>query len=239
MCTVMVLRNVFDDAPLVVAANRDERYARAAEGPSLRPGPVPLVAPRDLEAGGTWWAFGRGGLVVAITNRFGVPNLAGRASRGTLVEGAVRAGGFEGAVDYARGLDGAALNGFHLVVVQGERQAVFVGDGARCVDVSAGSGSLFVSERSFGADDLPRDAHVAALVGGLDRRFDASALVAVLARHDPGFLGPCIHADAIGYGTRSSLVWRADTGELLASEGPPCTHAMVDRTALLTALASA
>jgi hypothetical protein len=39
-------------APLILAANRDERLTRASSGPSLWTGEA-FVAPRDEEAGGT------------------------------------------------------------------------------------------------------------------------------------------------------------------------------------------
>lgn len=235
MCTVMVLRDRFVDAPLVVAANRDERYDRPAEGPSLRlAGGVRCLAPRDSTAGGTWWAIGARGWFVALTNRFGVPNDPARESRGRLVERLTGCGGFDAAIARAGSLDGRKLNGFHLVLVEGERQAVFVGDGEQVRRVPA-EGSLFVSERSYGADDLPRDDRTRALLTGLGPRFDAAALGRVLASHGEGFLGPCIHADPIGYGTRSSMVWAPALGALRTTDGPPCTHPVeVLDTALAT-----
>jgi hypothetical protein len=50
----------------------------------------------------------------------------------------------------------------------------------------------------------------------------------------------CIHAEP-AYGTRSSAVLRlaADlaSSELYAADGPPCTHPLEDRSALVVALA--
>ncbi|HWO43620.1 MAG TPA: NRDE family protein [Candidatus Eisenbacteria bacterium] len=59
----------FRDFPLVVAANRDERYDRAAIGPRLIESNPAIIAGRDLRAGGTWLGVNGYGVVVAVLNR--------------------------------------------------------------------------------------------------------------------------------------------------------------------------
>ena len=241
MCTVALLLGRFEEAPLVFAANRDERLDRPAEGPALRPGSVNLVAPRDRLAGGTWWAVAPGGLVVAITNRFGVPVDPDRHSRGTLVDTVARRGGFEPAVAFAASLRATDWNGFHLVVAQGDRAWVMVGDGARTEAHDVSSGLLIVSERSFGAHETSRDDSVRVSIERQvegDTGPDVTGLLQVLSGHGEGFEGPCIHAPALGYGTRSSAIivpqgrWR----RLLHTEGPPCVSPPADLTGLLDGL---
>ncbi len=56
------------DYPLVVAANRDEFYHRPSTSPTAICSDPLIVAPRDLEAGGTWFGVNGKGLVAAITN---------------------------------------------------------------------------------------------------------------------------------------------------------------------------
>ena len=53
---------------MVVIANRDEFYARPSSPPSLIPGEPAIFAPKDFEAGGTWFGVNQWGLVAAITN---------------------------------------------------------------------------------------------------------------------------------------------------------------------------
>ena len=85
MCLIVFAWRPGHPQPLIVAANRDEFYAR----PSLplahwedRPG---LYAGRDLKAGGTWLGIGRNGRFAALTN-IRNPQLAqGGPSRGELV----------------------------------------------------------------------------------------------------------------------------------------------------------
>jgi len=69
MCTLIVLHRCVPGRPLVVAANRDEFFDRPAEGPALRTTDAgPIVAPRDLEAGGTWLGLNAHGVFAGLTN---------------------------------------------------------------------------------------------------------------------------------------------------------------------------
>ncbi len=69
MCTLIVLHRCVPDRPLVVAANRDEFLDRPAEEPALRSCRTgPIVAPLDLEAGGTWVGLSARGVFAGLTN---------------------------------------------------------------------------------------------------------------------------------------------------------------------------
>jgi len=69
MCTLIVLHRCVPDKPLVVASNRDEFLDRPAEGPALRVSRTgPIVAPLDLEAGGTWVGVSARGVFAGLTN---------------------------------------------------------------------------------------------------------------------------------------------------------------------------
>jgi len=83
---VCVLICRVSERPLL-AANRDEIYARPFSAPRVWAAGVPFWAPRDEEQGGTWIGVNRNGLVAAITNRSRLPQVPGRASRGHLVSG--------------------------------------------------------------------------------------------------------------------------------------------------------
>lgn len=83
MCTIIAAYGLLDAAPLVIAANRDERYARpTAVGQLLGLRPR-VVGGRDLERGGTWMGLNEHGLFVGLTNLG--PTRPGRRSRGELV----------------------------------------------------------------------------------------------------------------------------------------------------------
>jgi uncharacterized protein with NRDE domain len=106
MCTLLVASRVFDDTPLLVAANRDERLDRPAAPPRLfEARAIPVVAPVDLQAGGTWLGLSARGVFAGITNRFGVPPDPARRSRGELVFEALLGADAQAGADRIAALD--------------------------------------------------------------------------------------------------------------------------------------
>src|SRR5450432_4117459 len=70
MCLLIALSQVVDGAPLMVAANRDEFYARPATGVTvLRDAGPRILGGRDLVAGGTWLAVNADGVLAGLTNQ--------------------------------------------------------------------------------------------------------------------------------------------------------------------------
>ena len=85
MCTIIVAIDHFAAAPVAIAANRDEAYARpTSPGTRLEP---EIVGGLDRLAGGTWMGMHRSGFVVGLTNLG--PTASGRLSRGQLVVEAI------------------------------------------------------------------------------------------------------------------------------------------------------
>ncbi|MBV7477814.1 NRDE family protein [Pseudomonas sp. PDM31] len=87
MCLIVFAWRPGHAQPLVVAANRDEFYARPslplaswADAPHVHAG-------RDLEAGGTWLGVGANGRFAALTNIRDPHQPPARKSRGELVAG--------------------------------------------------------------------------------------------------------------------------------------------------------
>jgi uncharacterized protein with NRDE domain len=68
MCLILVAWQAHAEYPLVVAANRDEFYARRTRGASWWGQAVSLLAGRDEEAGGTWLGINRRGRFAVVTN---------------------------------------------------------------------------------------------------------------------------------------------------------------------------
>ncbi|HEY0025731.1 MAG TPA: NRDE family protein [Longimicrobium sp.] len=124
MCLIVLALDAHPRHRLVVAANRDEFYARPttpARWWSDAPG---VLAGRDLQEGGTWMGVTRAGRFAAITNyRETAPPRPGAPSRGALVAGFLR--GTMEARAYAEEVAarGAAYNGFNLLV--GDEDGVF------------------------------------------------------------------------------------------------------------------
>lgn len=80
MCTFILAWQVFEDAPVVVAANRDEALGRSSHPPGRYSDDPAVIAPWDEEAGGTWIGTNERGVLVAITNRWIDGDIAERGS---------------------------------------------------------------------------------------------------------------------------------------------------------------
>jgi uncharacterized protein with NRDE domain len=118
MCLILFAYGVRTDAPLIVAANRDEFYARPADA-AHRWHDVPTVlAGRDLQAGGTWLGVSATGRFAAVTNFSETPEgPLPPGSRGDLTADFLR--GDAGALDYANTIDGRRYRGFSLLLWDG------------------------------------------------------------------------------------------------------------------------
>jgi uncharacterized protein with NRDE domain len=116
MCLVILAWRQHPDFPCVLAANRDEFLARPAEPAHWWAGEPPLLAGRDLQAGGTWLGLARGGRFAALTNyRDRALQREGAPSRGALVTQLLREpGALPGAVA-AVARAGAACNPWNLL----------------------------------------------------------------------------------------------------------------------------
>ncbi len=118
MCLILFAYRTFPTRPLVVAANRDEFYARPSSGARYWDDSPHIFGGRDLVAGGTWLAVSTAGRFAAVTNytdffREEVPP----ASRGDLTRRFLEEGA--AARDYAAGIDGARYQGFNLIAFDG------------------------------------------------------------------------------------------------------------------------
>ncbi len=69
MCFVLVAFRTHHEYPLVVAANRDEYYQRAATAARWWETEPPILAGRDEEAGGAWFGVRGDGRFGIVTNR--------------------------------------------------------------------------------------------------------------------------------------------------------------------------
>jgi len=85
MCLIVFAWRPGHSLPLVVAANRDEFYARPSQHLAQWPEAPDVYAGRDLEAGGTWLGVGAGGRFAALTNIRDPHQPPARRSRGELV----------------------------------------------------------------------------------------------------------------------------------------------------------
>ena len=69
MCTLAILYRVARGTPILVAANREERYDRPTQYPKIQSGTPRVVCGIDRKAGGTWLGINQHGLFCSVCNR--------------------------------------------------------------------------------------------------------------------------------------------------------------------------
>ncbi len=117
MCLLVLAWNAHPRFRLIVAANRDEFHDRPAQGLHAWPAPLPILAGRDLRAGGTWLGLDRARRFGVITNfRDRQPPLPGAPSRGELIPAYL--GSREDPQAFFSALEprGTAYSGFNLLL---------------------------------------------------------------------------------------------------------------------------
>jgi len=122
MCLAIIAINAHPRFGLVIAANRDEFHARAADAAQWWP--EGFLAGRDQVGGGTWFGVTLRGRWSLVTNfREGIPRDPLAPSRGALVTQALHAVESPLAHCAKASVDGHRYHGFNLLVGDGEKVA--------------------------------------------------------------------------------------------------------------------
>jgi uncharacterized protein with NRDE domain len=223
MCTIAILVDVAE-APLMIAANRDELYARPTRAPELL---VPGIAGGvDELSGGTWLAISARGRFAAVTNqRVMEAPPVGLRSRGLAVRELAMAGDPDA---YANAIDPARYASMNLVWgdASGARVGYFRRESGEREIVRLGKGVHVLCNDRIGAPGFPRGERLARLIdAALARSTKLAELVPMLEhaladrdRSEPAdvpasrfpqqvareLTAICIHTPS--YGTRSATV---------------------------------
>lgn len=217
MCTLILIRKMLSEYPLIVAANRDEKLARPAVSPAIIHHEPTIYAPLDLERMGTWIGVSDRGLFVGITNRDDIVSQQGRVSRGELVTRALLARDAEHAKDCIMKNAAEQYNGFQLLIADRRDAFVIRGDGARFELHSIVNERVIVltSRATTFPDNSPRAKKIRERIRFRDRYHAATprTLDRVLSLHeyrDP-YGSVCVHKTGVEYGTRSSTIVRLNS----------------------------
>ncbi len=238
MCTLIAYHRVFEDAPLVVATNRDEAYARPASAPAWQGDRPRILAPRDDEAGGTWMGANEVRLWVGLTNAEGHPVEGDRRSRGLLCRDLLGCADSHEVVARLTGLDDP-YNAFNLFASDGEAAHLVEYAEGRAAARPLEPGCHIVTNRAI--DDTATEPKVQRAIERLgaadlwDLRPGSRAPESLMSKlglilGDHGLGGDdalCLHGER--YGTRSAAVWRVGSPgegtaiELRYADGAPCS----------------
>ena len=262
MCTIVALHRSHARYPLVVAANRDEMYARPTAAADVILDAPLAVGGRDLSKGGTWLGATAGGFLVAVTNQrsYGGRDEAMK-SRGTLVLDLLSRGALGAALEHLRSIDAREYNAFNLLLGDGDALVAAYArrdSAAVAIEELAPGKTWILANDRIGSPDFPktqRAMELAAPLVTLELPALADGARAMLGDHEKPPLervppppegshfphallrelqALCIHTPV--YGTRSSTLVALEPGRVatyLFADGPPCTTPFVDVTARL------
>lgn len=247
MCTIAILLEVVAGAPLVLAANRDEMYARPTRPPESLGDRI--AGGVDVLSGGTWLAIRHDGRFAAVTNqRAMAPVPPGLRSRGLAVRELAAAAEPDA---YVAQLDPTMYASMNLI--WGDARGVSIAyarrEGTLEIEPLAPGIHVLCNDR-LGTEGFPRGTRLHEAIARAPLAWPEllPVLQAALADHtrsDPPpshlpaevareLTATCIHTPV--YGTRSSTIIAARPGQTLAylhADGPPCTTPFVDRRGLL------
>jgi uncharacterized protein with NRDE domain len=214
VCLIVVAHRVSDRFPLVIAANRDEEYARPTRPAHWWEDAPDVLGGRDLRHGGSWLAITRSGRVAAVTNLRGASK-PDAPSRGILVRDFVMSN--EDPLAYARGIRKEDYAGFHLIA--GEIGGTFVHLAGELREWTRGI---------HGVSNGPADARWEKIDRAVDYMRDALRIddPLLLAQDIVAFLGIAtsdeiertVFVATQRYGTRSSTAIVATAGEIVFVE---------------------
>lgn len=239
MCLLAILWRVAEDAPLIVAANREEEYARGGTAPQVVDKPVKFVGGTDPRAGGTWFGINPQGVVVAVTNGRGRPAPPKAPSRGLLVRDLLECRtAAEAARQAAQELGTQRYAPCNLLCADGDMvYALHAAEWLQVLPLPAGIHVLTKGVINSTAD--PRVMRAKAWLEGLHLPTGrmwldhGKAMCADANNEDGGAI--CLHGAKGGTVSSTLFAWRRPlhTSTLLHAQGSPDRTAYVDYSSLL------
>jgi uncharacterized protein with NRDE domain len=261
MCTIIALHQIHPEYPVIIAANRDEFYARPSSPPRVLLEEPRAIGGVDGRKGGSWMGVTAQGFFVGLTNQrtWGAADGA-RRSRGEVVVEALRAGDTHSAEGYLRSLRPADYNPFSLLFGDaGGLKVAYLHEGMQAPEVQAVPPGVHVLPNDrLDAPSFPKVERAQALLKGYARQpwpQLRGRLVEVLADGalpplerapvpPPGSLFPralahrlealCIKTPV--YGTRSATIAALSPGAVAAylfADQAPAPGRFEDMTGLL------
>jgi uncharacterized protein with NRDE domain len=204
LCLIALAHHAHPRWPLVIAANRDEFFARPTRGAHWWDDAPGVLGGRDLRAGGSWMAMTTGGRFAMVTNVRGFPEPPDAPSRGALVADFVR--GVAAPLEFAGQVERGRYAGFHLVCGEVGGVVAHVASDAAARALEPG---IFAVSNAPAAIDWPK---VVLAREAMARALGSDDVEAELLRFLTTPRGAPIESEVfvaipeMGYGTRASTV---------------------------------
>ena len=254
-CTLIALYKIFEEYPIIIAANRDEDKNRGGKEPQridtfkidgieISTGGK-VVAPLDGKKGGTWTGFNdKDGLVVGVTNLISGDSGEGYTSRGKLVSSSLAMGNAEVVRGYINSeVSERKYKNFNLFFA--DRTSAFVAyyENGSLSSKEIGEGVHVLTHGEIDNKDDAKIANTLKLIegsgiknNGLSIEDTIKKLIDICGYHNE--FEPqksiCIHSD---YGTLSSTIIAVHKQLMKSiirhSNGNPCSHEYKDYSHLI------
>jgi len=240
MCLLAIQYGTVEDAPILVAYNREELYDRPAQAPRIQSGKPRVICGIDRKAGGTWLGINQHGLFVCVTNRPKTLVPREPRSRGLLCRDLLNCRNAAEVTETALDeLSKGRYAGANYVCADAENAwVVYGGDRIRSVPISPG---LHLMTNGDFDDHSDRRQEFARRLLTLQKLDSSVAFLAVASRtlsrkpDKAGRRGVIVTGKDRGTvsSTLLALTTRTQNSILQYAPGPPSDHAYDDLSALL------
>ncbi|MFZ1934715.1 MAG: NRDE family protein [Thermoguttaceae bacterium] len=240
MCTLAILYRVARGTPILVAANREERFDRPTQYPKIQSGSPRVVCGTDRRAGGTWFGVNQNGLFCAVANRRKTSVPAEPRSRGLLCRELLELrSAREAAAHAAKELAKGSYAGANYICADGRYAAVVHGgDQIEIVELSPGLHIVTGGDVDDPKDERHQFVRRMLTLQNLD---SAVAFLAVASRvfsrkpDSEGRRGVVLLGNEFGTvsSTLLSLPRKIQHAAYQYTPGPPCDYSYDDLSALL------
>lgn len=215
MCSIVVLHEVHEKYPLIIAANRDEKYDRPASIPQcVQAVPNVAWAPIDDVSKGTWIGVAAGGWFAGLTNQDEEAPSDTALSRGPVVMDCVRLSNHRLVTKRLIEVDAPKHNHFNMVY--GRHGSLFLckvhGEKQMTVDI-IGPGITVITNDTVSSFYSRKESRATVLASFVNENDDERTIIEKLGKmladhdfHPEPCMSMCVHDDKNGFGTRSSSI---------------------------------
>ncbi len=246
MCTMAIYYRAVRGTPILVAANREERFDRPTQYPKIQPGSPRVVCGIDRKAGGTWLGVNQHGLFCAVLNRPKNHVPLEPRSRGLLCREILELRNAREASEYAADeLSTGMYAGANYVCADARFAAVvYGGNNIEVMEITPGLHVITNGEMDNYRDERHELVHRMLTLHTLDSAVTFLAVASRTFSRKPdsnGRRGVVMLGKEFGTvsSTLLALSRKIQHAVMQYSPGPPCDHPYDDLSALLRQVLSA